>query len=159
MLQLQDTAFYKREVKTVGNLKVLGIHICSSQMIYQSIMDFDLNLAITLRGIHLHQDNLRKILLEAIEESLSSLGDSPKQAIFFHLEKSFKIKKDSIPANLTEFAKALEKVFGPGAFYLEKLIVKRLYEKLELEFEESEEWNLLEYVNNVKKRLPLKMQA
>lgn len=105
------------------------------------------------------QNNLRKILLEAVEEGISSLGDSPKQAIFFHLETSFKIRKDKIPANLTEFAKALEKIFGPGASYLEKLIVKRLYEKLGLDFEEVESWNFLEYVNNVKKRLPLKRGA
>lgn len=102
------------------------------------------------------QDYLRKILLEAVEEGLSSLGDSPKQAIFFHLEDSFKIRKDNIPANLTEFAKALEKIFGPGASYLEKLIVKCLCEKLELEFEEIESWDFLEYVNNIKKRLPSK---
>ncbi len=102
------------------------------------------------------QDNLRKILLEAVEEGLSSLGDSPKEAIFFHLEDSFKIRKDNIPTNLTEFAKALEKIFGPGASYLEKLIVKCLYEKLELEFEEVESWDFLEYVNNVKKHLPLR---
>jgi len=103
----------------------------------------------------LPQNNLRKILLEAVEEGLSSLGDSPKKAIFFHLETSFKIKKDNIPANLTEFAKALEKIFGPGASYLEKLIVKRLYEKLGLEFEEIESWDFLEYIDNVKKHLPL----
>ncbi|MGC9345249.1 MAG: hypothetical protein ACP5ER_00445 [Candidatus Bathyarchaeales archaeon] len=101
------------------------------------------------------QNNLRKILLEAVEEGLSSLGDSPKKAIFFHLETSFKIKKDNIPANLTEFAKALEKIFGPGASYLEKLIIKRLYEKLGLEFEEIENWDFLEYIDNVKKHLPL----
>lgn len=102
------------------------------------------------------QNNLRKILLEAVEEGLSSLGDSPKQAIFFHLETSFKIKKDEIPANLTEFSKALEKIFGPGASYLERLIAKRLYEKLGLEFEEGENWDFLEYVDNVKKHLRLK---
>jgi hypothetical protein len=101
----------------------------------------------------LPQNNLRKILLEAVDEGLSSLGDSPKQAIFFHLETSFEISKDSIPANLTEFSKALEKIFGPGASYLEKLIVKRLYEKLGLELEEVENWDFLEYVNNAKKHL------
>jgi len=107
----------------------------------------------------LPQDNFRKILLEAVEEGLSSLGDSPKEAIFFHLEDSFKIRRGNIPTNLTEFAKALEKIFGPGASYLEKLIVKCLYEKLELEFEEIESWDFLEYVNNVKKLLPLKRDA
>ena len=101
------------------------------------------------------KNNLRKILLEAVEEGLSSLGDSPKQAIFFHLEASFKISKDKIPANLTEFAKALEKIFGPGAPYLEKLIVKCLYEKLGLKLEEEETWNFLDYIDNAKKHLPL----
>jgi hypothetical protein len=40
----------------------------------------------------LPQNDFSKILLSAVEESLSSLGDSSKQAIFFHLETSFKIK-------------------------------------------------------------------
>ena len=103
--------------------------------------------------------NFKKILQVAVEEGLSSLGDSPKQAIFFHLDTSFKIRKDNIPANLTGFAKALEKIFGSGASYLEKLIVKRLYEKLELEFEEVESWDFLEYVNNLKKYLLLERDA
>ena len=102
------------------------------------------------------QNNFSEILLAAVEESLSSLGDSPKQAIFFHLEASFKIKKERIPENIMEFAKALEKIFGPGALYLEKLIVKRLYEKLGLEFEDVESRDFLECVDNVKKRLPPK---
>ncbi len=102
------------------------------------------------------QNNLRKILLEAVEEGLSSLGDSPKRAIFFHLETSFEISKDNIPANLTDFSKALEKIFGLGAVYLEKLIAKRLYERLGLEFQEAENWNFLEYIDNARERLPLK---
>jgi hypothetical protein len=103
----------------------------------------------------LPQSRFEEILLAAIEEGLSSLGDSPKQAILFHLECSFKIKKECIPENIPEFAKALEKVFGPGALYLEKLIAKRLNEKLGLEFEDAERWDFLEYVNDVKKRLSL----
>jgi len=107
----------------------------------------------SLRGFQLPQNNFSKILLAAIDESLSSLGDSPKQAILFHLEDSFKIKKEQIPENITEFAKALEKIFGPGASYLEKLIVKRLHEKLGLDFENAESRDFLEHVDNVKKRL------
>lgn len=99
------------------------------------------------------QNNFSKILLAAVEESLSSLGDSPKKAILFHLENSFKIKKEHIPANLTEFTKALEGIFGPGASYLEKLIVKNLYEKLGLKFENNLDGNFLEKVSNAQKRL------
>jgi len=101
----------------------------------------------------LPQNHFSKILLSAVEESLSTLGDSPKQAILFHLEASFKIKKENIPANLTEFAKALERIFGPGASYLEKLILKRLYEELGLEFDNEESGDFLESVESVKKHL------
>lgn len=38
------------------------------------------------------QDNFTKILMAAIEEGLSSLGESPKDAIFYHLESSFQLK-------------------------------------------------------------------
>lgn len=97
--------------------------------------------------------SFEKTLLVAVDEGLSSLGDSPKQAILFHLENSFKLRKTKIPTNLTEFVKALEGIFGPGASYLEKLIVKRLYEKLGLEFEEEEMWDFLDYVDYAKKHL------
>ncbi|NWG10253.1 hypothetical protein HXY33_00640 [Candidatus Bathyarchaeota archaeon] len=100
------------------------------------------------------QNNFSKLLLDAVEESLSSLGDSPKQAILFHLESSFNIKKEHIPENITEFTKALEKIFGPGANYLEKLIIKRLYEKLGFEAEDAGNLDFLESVNEVRKRLP-----
>jgi len=104
----------------------------------------------------LPQNKFREILLTAVEESLSTLGDSPKQAILFHLQDTFKIKIEHIPDNITEFSKALEKIFGPGAAYLEKLIVKRLHEKLGLEFENYGNLDFLECVDQVKKRLPSK---
>ncbi len=98
--------------------------------------------------------DFQKTFLEAVEEGLSTLGDSPKQAILFHSENTFKIKREEISQNLTEFQKALEKIFGPGAPYLEKLILKRLYEKLQLEFEEeNQQTNLINCVGKIKKRI------
>ena len=75
-----------------------------------------------------------KLLVEAIEESLSSLGDSPKQSILFHLENTFKIKKQEIPDNTASFDVALKKLFGPGADFLEAVIAKKLCEKADLVF-------------------------
>jgi hypothetical protein len=98
-------------------------------------------------------DRFNKILLIAVEETLSSLGDSPKQAIFFHLETCFKVNKENIPESLTEFANALEGIFGSGATYLEKLIIKSLYEKMGLEFENGVDWDFLTSVSNVQKRV------
>ncbi|MEM1566770.1 MAG: hypothetical protein QW510_06815 [Candidatus Bathyarchaeia archaeon] len=88
--------------------------------------------------------NFQKTILDAIEEGLSTLGDSPKQAILFHLENTFKLRREEIPENLTEFRKALEKIFGPGTPYVEKLILKKLYSKLNLEPE-----NGLDLLNSV----------
>ena len=111
---------------------------------------------ILYRGSILPLNNFSKLFLAAVDESLSSLGDSSKQAIFFHLESSFKMKRESIPSNLTEFSKALEGIFGPGASYLEKLIVKNLHEKLDLRFEEDECLDFFESVDSAKKRVLVK---
>jgi len=69
-------------------------------------------------------------LLEAIDEGLSSLGDSCQQAVYFHLKKTFKINKRDIPHKIEEFADAIEKLFGHGAKFLEIRIMKHLYEKV-----------------------------
>jgi hypothetical protein len=55
------------------------------------------------------------MLLEAIDEGLSSLGESAKIAIYLHLENTFGIKKQEIPFRIDAFQEALEKLFGLGA--------------------------------------------
>lgn len=76
------------------------------------------------------KQSFEKLLLEAIDEGLSSLGNSPKQAVYFYIEKKFNVKKREIPYKTEEFVDALEKIFGLGAKFLEILIIRRLYEKV-----------------------------
>jgi hypothetical protein len=99
---------------------------------------------------HLAKNEFDNILLSAVDESLCLLGNSSKQAILLHLETSFQVKEENIPSNLTEFKKALDSIFGPGASYLEKIIVRRLHEKLGLRFEEGKNIDFLEYVETAK---------
>jgi len=94
-----------------------------------------------------------RTLLDAIEGGLSSLGDSPKEAIFYHLEMSFRLKKENIPLNLSEFQQAMERIFGPGAPYLEKIIIRCLYERLGLGFEELGNADFVTYVDDAKRRV------
>jgi hypothetical protein len=101
----------------------------------------------------LPRNAFNKVLLAAVEEGLASLGDSSKQAIFYHLESSFQIKKENIPANLTEFEKALEGIFGRGASYLETLIMQRLCDRLGLAFENERSSNFAACMENVRKRM------
>jgi hypothetical protein len=113
-----------------------------------------LQVYILYRGNALPSNSFSKLVLAAVDESLSSLGDSSRQAIFFHLEASFKIKRESIPSNLAEFSEALEGIFGPGAPYLEELIARRLHEELGLTFEGTECTNLSECIDTLKKHAP-----
>lgn len=99
--------------------------------------------------------DFESLLLEAVDEGLSSLGESSKQAIYYHLEKSFNIKKQEIPTNVKVFAGALGKIFGPGADFIETLIVTRLDEKVEAsaQWRLSKELKLADYVDKAKRNL------
>jgi hypothetical protein len=75
-------------------------------------------------------ENFDQILITAIDEALSSLGESAKTSIYFHLEDLFKIKKQEIPSRMCDFSNALEQVFGLGARYLEVLCMKNLHARI-----------------------------
>ena len=93
------------------------------------------------------------LLQEAVDEGLSSLGNSSKQVLYFYLEKTFKINKSDIPHKIEEFTDAIEKIFGLGAKFLEILIMKRLYEKVGEVLEFGQDWEGLvvtEYIAAIK---------
>ena len=96
----------------------------------------------------------RELLLEAVDSTLSSLGESVKQSVYFHLEKKFDIPKDEIPSRVGDFDKGLEKIFGVGAQFLEVLIMKKLYEEVGakgkiLKVGQGQEFNFVDYVNAI----------
>jgi len=92
-----------------------------------------------------------KLLLIAIDEALSSLGESAKQSIYFHIETS-NVTRNKISENLQEFQAGLEKIFGIGARFIEILIMKNLYAKIgqPLIVEKSDQLEFIEYVNTAK---------
>lgn len=71
-----------------------------------------------------------KLVLKAVDESLSSLGESAKQAIYSYMEKTCKIKRSEIPGKIEEVTNALEQIFGDGAKLIEIQIMKTLYQKV-----------------------------
>jgi hypothetical protein len=96
----------------------------------------------------LAKKTFNKLLLEAVDDALSSLGESAKLSIYFHLENRFKVAKNEIPYRLQDFADGLEKIFGLGAHFIEILIMKNLFEKVgqPLEWSENKELSFVEYV-------------
>jgi hypothetical protein len=93
----------------------------------------------------------QKLLLEAVDEALCSLGDSARQSIYYHLESKFELTRDEIPCRLEDFEVGLEKIFGEGTHFLEILIMKQLYEKVGttaevMKWDESKEFKFTDYV-------------
>jgi len=89
----------------------------------------------------LNRNNGRKkfetVLVEAVEEAFSTLGESVKTSIYFHLEHKFIIPKQDIPYRIDDFSDALERIFGIAAKHLEILIMKKLHDKITCFYE----WN------------------
>jgi len=101
----------------------------------------------------LPENDFERLLLQAVDQALASLGESSKQAIYFHLDKSFNIEKQEIPSKIEPFKEALEEVFGDGASFLEVMIMKRLYETIggNLQWKESQEFTFTEYMAAAKR--------
>ena len=92
-----------------------------------------------------------KLLLEAVDSALSSLGDSARQSVYFHLEKKFDITRDEIPGRVEDFDHGLERIFGTGTRFLEVLIMKKLYEEIGskgkiLKLDQRNEFRFVDYV-------------
>ncbi len=93
------------------------------------------------------------ILLVAVDEALSALGDSVKQSVYFHLERSFHIRRDEIPSRLEAFTQAIESIFGIGADLIEILIMRKIHEKVGgvYKWNTTERFGLREYVAEAKR--------
>ncbi len=97
--------------------------------------------------------SFEELLLEAIDEELSLLGESSKVAIYFHLEKTFKIERREIPYRIEEFTDAIERMFGTGAKLVEIRIMKSLFKKVGCTFksyQSSANLDFTEYIAAIK---------
>jgi hypothetical protein len=74
-------------------------------------------------------------LLEAIDFAFRSLSPSIRIALYFHLEKTFRLTRRRIPRRIQEFDEALRFIFKDGALFLEKMILERLCKRLNVGFD------------------------
>ncbi|MGE5187589.1 MAG: hypothetical protein ACM3JE_01025 [Betaproteobacteria bacterium] len=78
-----------------------------------------------------------KILLEAIDEALLSLGELAKTSFYLYLQNEFELPRYQIPSRIIDFVDGLEKIFGHAALQLQILIMKCLNRKVEGSYEWS----------------------
>ena len=82
------------------------------------------------RKMNTAQQKFDKLLLEAIEEVLSSLGKQLKNHLYTHLENDLLITKNEIPQKIDEFSNFLFRIFGSSANHLEIEFMQTLYAKI-----------------------------
>lgn len=62
----------------------------------------------------IHGGSFDELLLEVIDEAFSTMGNSVREALYFCLEKEFKISRTSIPEKLERTSQGLLKNFRHG---------------------------------------------
>lgn len=94
-------------------------------------------------------------VIEAIDESLSALGNSNKQTIYRHLENRYGIKKEEIPLKIAGFANAIEETFGSVAKLIEVKIIGKLHSKNKDFYyvANKEELNFIEFIASLQRYL------
>ena len=75
-----------------------------------------------------------EVLQDSVDDAFSSLGESVKRSLYYHLEHDFLLAKQDIPCRIGDFSDALERIFGSGAKYLELLIMRSLYLKVNFSY-------------------------
>jgi hypothetical protein len=101
----------------------------------------------TIRG-----ESFDQLLLESIDEGLSILGSEPQQAVYHFLQTICSLPRDEIPDRVTEFASGLRKALGGASKVIERVILKKLFEKTGSTFRETPDTDFKDYVADAKRR-------
>jgi hypothetical protein len=103
------------------------------------------------------ENSFETAMIEAVNEGFAPFGHSSKQAIYFHLENIFKIKKQEIPYKIEEFTDAIEQIFGTGAKLIEIKILEALHERNQdfMHFPKKGALAFSEYVDDLRSFLRL----
>ena len=103
------------------------------------------------------ENSFETAMIEAVDEGFSPFGHSGKQAIYFQLENTFKIKKQAIPYKIEEFADAIEQIFGAGVKLIKIRIIEALHERIQdfVHFPKKGDLVFTEYVANLRAFLRL----
>lgn len=96
-----------------------------------------------------------EVLLESIDEGLSILGNEPKQAVFQYLSTIASLDRERIPAKIEEFSAGLKKALGSAARVIERLILKKLFQRIGATFRESSGLEFIDYVTEARRRFEI----
>jgi hypothetical protein len=94
-------------------------------------------------------------LVESIDETITDLlSRGVVDALYAHLQTNHSISRDEVPYRLDTLFTTLEKIFGVrGSQTITRVIARKFYLKLGLEFTDYRTRTLLEYFDEAKVKL------
>jgi len=95
------------------------------------------------------------VLLDCIDEALSVLGNEPRQAVFHFLSTISSLDREEIPEKVSEFSAGLRKALGGSSKVIERLILKKLFQKVGGNFREVSGVEFSDYVMDAKRRFEI----
>src|SRR4029077_334334 len=78
-----------------------------------------------------------QLLLECIDEGPSVLGNEPRQALYQYLLAICSLPREEIPGRVPEFAAGLRKSLGGASKVIERMILRKLFQKIGSSFRET----------------------
>jgi hypothetical protein len=115
--------------------KPFTVYWCIYEKCPPSLVEAQGNRAVCETAVPLEEASERglsfgRLLLQAVDEGLCTIGESMRNAVYRYLEDTFGIRKTDIPRRVDEFSDGLERIFGNGARLLEIEIMKNLCRKV-----------------------------
>jgi len=96
-----------------------------------------------------------QVLLDCVDEGLGVLGNEPRQAIYQYLSTIHSLDREQIPDKVDEFASGLKKALGSASRVIERLILKKLFQRIGSTFRETPELEFADYVRDAKRRFDI----
>lgn len=92
------------------------------------------------------------LLLECIDEGLSVLGNEPRQALYQYLLTMCSLPREEIPGRVVDFTAGLRKSLGGASKVIERIILRKLFQRIGSSFRETVDTEFTEYVSDARRR-------
>ncbi len=93
-----------------------------------------------------------QLLLDSVDEALSILGNEPCQALYQYLLTICSLPREEIPSRVADFVAGLRKSLGGASKVIERMILRKLFQKTGSSFKETIDTEFTEYVADAKRR-------
>ena len=102
------------------------------------------------------QFTFEQLVLQTIDDSLSVMGEEPKKALYQYLATIHSLKREDIPWRIDAFVSGLKKALGAASKVIEKLILKKLNEKIGTTYQESHGFEFSDYIEDARRKFEVR---